>query len=559
MTSLMPAELSATVATLDGSSISGSILGWGSSPGGLTPHSWNADANGLFHTVNLHDEWQGLYQQMLAGAGATLTAVQRLEGNAEAVVENTLLSKLDPTKQQAFREDAQREYDAIAAAMRIDQTGPLAINTAREFDTRSLSALEHTLQGNETLEELALQGHGLNDPPVSKYDGFTTDFQNKVDGHTLYVGGGADNAERAVSNFFDDVLVPHVPFPIVAQNGVLEQLNQNGAVEDTAADTVAAANESMFTRVFVASDFSVNPAAQGAMVTVAYAPGTNLSPAAPTPVAGGITTLDGNIISPTIASSATDPVHGLTPHVWVADSTGLFHTATNLATEWQGYYQTMLGGQGGALTPIQRLEGNAEAVFENTGLHKLSSSHLQVDREDVQRELDAIAGAMRIDAATLGIDPAVPLTVATYLQIEHTIQSSPVLAELGLQGHGLNQPPATRYEGFTNDLQNNVDNKTLYVGGGLNNGTKALANFFDDSIITHLVFPAVMRNGAFVQLNQNGAAENPVADAVAALDAGMYTRVYVAADFNTSSTAQGPVVSLAGIMKTSAAAHSAGR
>ncbi len=30
-----------------------------------------------------------------------------------------------------------------------------------------------------------MQGHGLNNPPSSKYNGYTNDFQNNVDGSTF--------------------------------------------------------------------------------------------------------------------------------------------------------------------------------------------------------------------------------------------------------------------------------------------------------------------------------------------------------------------------------------
>ena len=165
--------------------------------------------------------------------------------------------------------------------------------------------------------------------------------------------------------------------------------------------------------------------------------------------------------------STTITVNG---HVWTADATGLFHTDTDLAAEWKGYYQKMLSGHAGDLTPIQRLEGNAEAVFENTSLRTLSAVDQERDREDVQRELDAMAGAMQSDQANYGIDPTNTLTEQTYLTLEKTLQSNATLLELAMQGHGLNNPPSSRYAGYTNDFQNNVDNCTLYVGGGLNDG-----------------------------------------------------------------------------------------
>lgn len=55
-----------------------------------TPHTWTAGAGGLFQTATgLKAEWQGFYDQMLAGHASTLSFAQRPEGNAEAVFENT--------------------------------------------------------------------------------------------------------------------------------------------------------------------------------------------------------------------------------------------------------------------------------------------------------------------------------------------------------------------------------------------------------------------------------------------------------------------------------------
>jgi len=224
----------------------------------------------------------------------------------------------------------------------------------------------------------------------------------------------------------------------------------------------------------------------------------------------------------------------LTPHAWTPDSTGLYHTTTNLAAEWQGYYQQMLSGQVAKLTPVQRLAGNAEAVFENTGLENLNPAQQAVDRQDAQREFDAIAAAMRINQQTLGIDPTKPFTETTYLDLEKTLQNNPVLLELAVQGHGLNDPPSSRYYGYTNDFQNNVDNTTLFIGGGLNNNDKAIADFFDDNIMTHVPFNVVWMNGTPTQLNQNGDAENYLEQAVVAMDDSMYGRVYTSTDFSQS-------------------------
>ena len=297
-----------TVITWDGSAIPGTLSG-------LTAHTWLADANGLFHTAtNLASEWASDYQTMLAGHADTLTAMQRMEGNAEAVIENTKAAKLEPAKLDALREDLQREYDAIGAAIQIDQTA-YGIDPAKAFSSYTYLKMEQTLQGNETLLELAYQGHGTNHPIAPRYSGYTTDFQNKTDGKTYFVGGGVDNGEKAIAAFLDDVVLTHAPFASVMHNGTLTQLNQNGNFESSVTVAVAGINESAYTRVFVASDFSSNASAQGVVVLV---PNAQPAPTLPVAAAGQVTTLDGSVISGTIT--------GLTAHTWTADATGLFHT-----------------------------------------------------------------------------------------------------------------------------------------------------------------------------------------------------------------------------------------
>jgi hypothetical protein len=488
---------------------------------GLTPHIWVADSTGLFHTAtDLAAEWEGAYAQMLAGHASSLTPILRLEGNAEAVFENSAVKNLPAAQVAVFREDAQRQFDAMAGAMAIDQM-LYGIDPNAPLTQQTFLTLEHTLQGSPALQELGLQGHGLNDPPGTRYSGFTNDFQNNIDNTTRYIGGGLNNGGKVFANFFDDNILSHTPFPSVIENGRLVQLNQNGAVENTVSQQVAALDQSMYARVYKASDFTTAAPAPPTPHAPAPAAGGKLTVTAPTPPT--MKTLLGYTISTTIT--------GITPHTWVADANGLFHTTTDLAAEWQGDYAMMLDGQGGQLTAIQRLEGNAEAVFENTGLSKLSASVQEADREDAQREFDAMAAAMQIDATTLGISATAPFTAASYIALEHTMQASPVLEELAIQGHGLNKPPSARYNGFTNDFQNNVDATTKYVGGGLNNGGKAIADFFDDNIISHTPFAVVAENGKPVQLNQNGQAENTLDEAVTALNESMFYRTYLASDF----------------------------
>ena len=522
------------VMTFFGDTIPGTLPGIAG--GGVTPHVWTADANGLFHTTtDLATEWQGLYTEMVDGLASTLSPIQRLEGNAEAVFENTGLSKLSATVQERDREDVQREIDAIAGAM--TEAG---ISGATPLTTQNYLAIGRAMQSDPVLEELAMQGHGLNGPSVPKYDGYTNDFQNNVDGTTLYIGGGLDNNQNALADFFDDVVITHLPFPVVAQNGQLEQLNQNGDAENTLSDATGALDAAMFTQVYTAADFS---ATAGTASSTPAAP-----PASPAPGAGTMTGLFGDAVATTLTISNAVLGSGVT-HVWAADANGEYQTTTNLAAEWQGYYKLMLAGQGGGLTAVQRLEGNAEAVFENTGLAKLSATVQARDRADVQREFDAISAAM----AALGMTGNTPLTAQTYEQLEHALQDAPALLELAIQGHGLNDPSATRYDGFTNDFQNNTDNQTLYVGPGLNTGERAIADFFDDDLLTHLCFPTIAKSGEIEQLNQNGAAENTVQAAVDGLNQMMFQLVLTASDFNIpgstppgGSTPAGTVTTLFG-------------
>jgi hypothetical protein len=154
------------------------------------------------------------------------------------------------------------------------------------------------------------------------------------------------------------------PFPVVWHNGVQQQLNQNGNVENPLSSVVAAANNIVYDQVLVASDFSTNSGATGAYVAI---PNPAPAPPLPTPAAPlqGVTTLDGTVVPETIA--------GLTVHTWTADATGLYGTLTDLGAEWKSDYAAMLSGDAGDLTPLQRLEGNAEAVLENTNATKLTA------------------------------------------------------------------------------------------------------------------------------------------------------------------------------------------
>ena len=512
-----------TLTTLDGSTISGTISG-------ITAHDWTADGTGLLQTTtDLAAEWTSDYKAMLAGDAAALTPLQRMEGNAEAVLENTKLSQDSPAQQAAFREDAQREFDAIWAAMQINQT-LYGINPDAEFNTYTYQMMDRTLESNEQLEELAVQGHGLNDTTQSRYFGYTEGFQNRTDNVTLYVGGGDDNGQNAIADFFDDVSLTHAPFPVVQQNGVAEQLNQNGNLEEPLATQVADANESMFVRVFVASDFSANANATGAVVNV---PNPTSAPALPSPGAGQETTLDGSLISTTIS--------GITAHTWTADGTGLFVTASNLQSEWVADAQAMQAGNAAQLTPLQRMEGNAEEVIENTKANTLPAVEQEDLRMDLQREFDAIWAAMQMNQSLYGIDPTKPFTLYSYQMMQKTLQGNEQLEQLAVQGHGLNSPALSEYDGYTTDFQNRTDNTNYYVGGGEDSGQLAIADFLDDVVLTHAPFPVVQNNGTAIQLNQNGNREEALADQVTGANEAAFTRVYVPADFSTNAAASGPV------------------
>ncbi|MFO1081996.1 MAG: hypothetical protein U1E23_15370 [Reyranellaceae bacterium] len=492
-----------TETTFFGATISATI--------GDTPHTWTADSSGLFHTsTDLALEWKGYYDTMTAGHADTLTFVQRLEGNSQAVFLNTALNTLDAATQARDREDVQRELDTIAAAMT-----KLGLDPKAPLTTQQYLLVEQAIQSSPAWEELAMQGHGLNSPSVCKYDGYTNDFQNGVDGSTLYVGPGLDSNENALTAFMDDVVLSHTAFPTVARDDQLVQLNQNGDAEDTLADATGALDAAGSRLVLTAADFSTSP---GSASATPFAPPS----VTVTPTARQMVSLTGFLVPKTLT------VDG---HVWIAGSDGLYVTRANLAQEWRTAYRTMLAGNGATLSAARFLEGNAEAVFENTGLAALATrdaTQLAYDRMDVQREIDAIVGA----ATAAGLDPNQPLTVTMWLQLEHALQDNPALQELAIQGHGLNNSSDPRYDGYTNDFQNNVDQKTLYVGAGHDSGERALAELFDDSILTHAPFPTIARNGEIEQLNQNGDDESTVQAQVDEYNQFRFGQVLTASDFN---------------------------
>lgn len=254
-------------------------------------------------------------------------------------------------------------------------------------------------------------------------------------------------------------------------------------------------------------------------------------PTVPGTAGGSFVSYDGNTISGTLTGLA---------HAWVDDAQGLFHTTTDLQVEWTGYYQSFLEGHSASLTPTQRLEAQAQALFLNTGLGALPAARQAVIREDVQREIDAIGGAMRIAQQTIGFDPAAPLTEQSYVDLSRVLAQSPALHELGVQGHGLNGYKLARYTGYTNDAQHTTDTTTRFVGHGPDHNKAAVADFMDDAIMTHLIFPVVFQNGKLAQLNQDGDHEESLGAAAAAANYTLYgTHLLSAGDFAQAPKSKG--------------------
>jgi hypothetical protein len=249
-----------------------------------------------------------------------------------------------------------------------------------------------------------------------------------------------------------------------------------------------------------------------------------ITPTVPAAPGGSFISFDG--------ASITGTITGITAHTWIDDAQGLFQTTTDLQTEWADYYAQMINGQGATLTPTERLEGQAQALFQFTGLGTLSTALQAQVREDVQREIDVIGWGLAQDQTLYGIDPNAPLTAQTYLDLNATIMGNAQMEELGVQGHGLNNPPLPRYDGYTIDAQHTADNTTLYLGYGADHDEKAVTDFMDDAIMTHVIFPVVMKQGKLVQLNQDGDREESLVNAVAAIDRTMYGKPLVARNFS---------------------------
>lgn len=480
-------------------------------------HVWTVDANGLYQiaaSVNLAAEWQADYAIMLNGTAAqksALTSIQWLEGNIQAIFLNTGFATLSASQLQVDREDIQRQLDAMSAAMASTGVSPHTQLTGVSY-----VAAGHYLADNADLEELAIQGHGVFGTGLVRYNGFTADMEYvwNGDSSTLYTGGGFDTGTRAVGNLLNDLTL--MEFAVTPRNGELKQFDQGGSAGNTLAQTVDGLNAAMFTQVLTKSSFSV--------------PGTSAG------TAGTETTVYGTVIPGTMTIG--NALLGTTD-IWTVNASGQFVTTTNLAAEWQSYYATMLLGHGDTLTSVQRWEGNAEAALEATGLS--SSASAATYRMDVQRVIDAASQAM----TALGLGGSV-LSSANYLALQTYIQTNPALEELAMQGQGLDSPPSAKYNGFVNDFKYSGNSGLSYVGGGFDSGNQAITSFFSDTIIGYLADATYVSGGTTYQMDENAYRVGTVSTLLAALNNTLFNRVYVAADFSTSSGATGPIVAIPG-------------
>jgi hypothetical protein len=232
--------------TLSGAQISTTIT--------VDGHTWTADANGLFHTANLAAEWRSDYQAMLTGASATLSAIQRDEGNAEAVLEAAGVTELSAATQQAIREDVQRQLDAEVGAMPSLATPGSAVLTQQSY-----LQLSRALQSNDALEELALQGHG-----VTAWTGESAADKIRYGGilggaaslsQVKYIGGGLNNGAYALGTFLQQNIMGDFPFATTRQNGKLVQLDQSGQPVQSVSSEVTALDDAMWYRTYTASAF----------------------------------------------------------------------------------------------------------------------------------------------------------------------------------------------------------------------------------------------------------------------------------------------------------------
>jgi hypothetical protein len=221
--------------------------------GFVEKHVWTADKTGLFRTdTDLGKEWRGYQQIVLNGGAASLNAIQLMEANAQVVFESTKIADLEKTNSklvQKYREDAQRCFDARAAAMKIDQA---SLGLGQPMTKDAMVKLERTIWGSAELEELFMQGRGVN-APSAKYNGFEKDFKF-ADRTTTYVGEGWYSGRSALGSFFNDVILGYAGFGTVWNQGQLVQLDQNGNVVEGVGAAAGNLNRATLT-VLKKSDF----------------------------------------------------------------------------------------------------------------------------------------------------------------------------------------------------------------------------------------------------------------------------------------------------------------
>jgi hypothetical protein len=112
------------------------------------------------------------------------------------------------------------------------------------------------IQSDATLDELFIHGHGLNNSGLSRYTGNAKNFQHNIDNTAKYFGPGLEHGKNVLPDVFDDQVLGHALFPVVAINGRLVQLNQNGAPEVSVARAVDLLNEIKHSAAMNAQDFA---------------------------------------------------------------------------------------------------------------------------------------------------------------------------------------------------------------------------------------------------------------------------------------------------------------
>jgi hypothetical protein len=212
-------------------------------------HTWTADANGLFHTANLAAEWQADYNAMASGKGGSLSAIQRAEANAQAVLIATGVTSLPAAQQQKIREDVQRQLDAEVGAM-----ASLAVTGSAPLTEQGYLELGRALQSNDALEELALQGHGVTGAAnATRYSGIAGDTAGLS--QVKYIGGGLDSGAYALGLFLQQNIMGDAPFAMTRENGKLVQLDQTGKAALAISNEVEAQDDALWYRFYTKTAF----------------------------------------------------------------------------------------------------------------------------------------------------------------------------------------------------------------------------------------------------------------------------------------------------------------